>query len=528
MRSLLAMAALLLAATPAHADDSQMRASPDEVRAHVEFLADDLLEGRGNGQRGYDLAALYVASHYRSLGLEPAGDNGGWFQRITFRRAALSGQEVKLGGKTVSGLHVQPSVLDARTALNASLVFVGYGLEAGPFGHDAYKDVDVRGKIVVAFNETPDLPGGINSDIPAHLGSSRTESAAKHGAVGIITIGSDRFVRFHSRQPVTGWVDAKGRSNDMPGDLKVKMIANDNAARALLAGSGQDFAALHSAAKSGKKLPSFALRGTLEVEAASTWNEFTAANVVGRLPGSDPALADEHIVMSAHLDHLGIREDQDGDNIYNGALDNASGIATMLEAARLFTHTPEEARRSVLFIALAAEELGLQGASYYVANPTVPLDDIAGVVNLDMPVPLYDFADVVAFGAAHNSVAEAVAAAGAEIGITVSKDPMPEQAIFTRSDHYRFAQAGIPSILLFTGYGSGGEAQWNAFFKERYHRAGDDLKQPINWTALARYAELNYRIARQLARDARRPHWYEGNFFGDLFDPKGLRRAVKP
>ncbi|MBB3765006.1 M20/M25/M40 family metallo-hydrolase [Sphingomicrobium lutaoense] len=528
MRLLFAAAALVLAASPLHAEDSAMRASANEVRAHVEFLADDLLEGRGNGQRGYDVAALYTASHFRSLGLEPAGDNGSWFQDITFRRASLSGQQVRHGGREVKGVRLLPSVLEERVELTAPLVFVGYGLEAGPFGHDAYAGVDVRGKIVVAFNEQPDLPKGTNSDISAHLGSSRVESAARHGAVGLIVIGSDRYVRFHSRREVTGWVDAKGRSNDLPGDLKARMVATDDAARNLFAGSGQDFAQLRAAAKSGKRLPSFALAGTMSVQGSSTWEEFTAANVVARLPGTDPALAHEHVVMSGHLDHLGIDESRGGDNIFNGALDNASGIATMLEAARLFAQKPEDARRSVLFIALAAEELGLQGASYYVANPTVPLDSIAAVVNLDMPVPLYDFNDVVAFGAAHNSVAETVAAAGAEIGISVSKDPMPEQAIFTRSDHYRFAQAGIPSILLFTGYGSGGEEQWSAFFKERYHRAGDDLTQPINWTALARYAELNYRIARRLARETHRPYWYEGNFFGDLFDPKGTRRTVKP
>ncbi|WP_260483209.1 M28 family peptidase [Sphingomicrobium flavum] len=525
MRLILAAAALALTATPAFANDAEMSASADEVRAHVEFLADDLLEGRGNGQRGYDLAALYVAAHYRSLGLEPAGDNGGWFQDITFRRAKTTGQTIELNGEEMDGVYVRGNVLADRMKMDAPLVFVGYGLEAGPYGHDSYAGIDVKGKIAVAINAMPDLPKGLNSDIPAHLGASREASAAKHGAVGLITIGNDRYASFFGQREVTGWVDQEGRSNALPGDMKVKMVANGKAADALFAGSGRDFDELRDAAREGKALQSFDLPGTISITATSEWEEFTAANVVGKLPGSDEALDDEYVVLSAHLDHLGIREGMEGDNIFNGALDNASGIATMLEAGRLFANNKHEAGRSVLFMALAAEELGLQGADYYAINPTVPLDAIVANVNLDMPVPLYDFNDVTAFGASHNTVGEAVARAGAEIGISLSPDPMPEQAIFTRSDHYKFAQRGIPSVLLFTGYGNGGEDEWTAFFAQRYHRAGDDLSQDINWTALARYAELNYRIARQLASDAERPKWYEGNFFGDLFAP-GKERAT--
>lgn len=524
MRHMLAAAALALTATPALANDHDMAASPAEVRAHVEFLADDLLEGRGNGQRGYDLAALYVAAHYRSLGLEPAGDNGTYFQDINFRRAKVTGQTIEIDGEGNENITMLANVVDDRVTMNAEMVFVGYGLEAGPYGHDGYDGVDVQGKIVVAFNAMPDLPDGLNSDIPAHLGSSRNASAAKHGAIGIITISSDRFFSFMQRRETTGWVDAQGRSNDMPGSFKVKLAANGDGGRALLAGSGRDYNELRDAARAGDALPSFDLTGTLSVDATSEWEEFTAANVVAKLPGNDPAMADEHVIMSGHLDHLGIREDQDGDNIFNGALDNASGIATMLESARLFSMNKEDAGRSVIFLALAAEELGLQGADYYAINPTIPFDSIIGNVNLDMPVPLYDFSDVVAFGASHNTVGEAVARAGAEIGISLSEDPMPRQAIFTRSDHYKFAQRGIPSVLLFTGYANGGEDEWNAFFAERYHRAGDDLSQPINWVALARYAELNYRIARQLASDAEKPKWYAGNFFGDIFAP-GQERA---
>lgn len=523
MRHALAAATLFLAVTPAAAQE--IRAEASEVQAHVEFLADDLLEGRGSGQRGYDLAALYVASRYRALGLEPAGDNGTYLQDILYRRSNLTGSEVLLDGKRTGGIKVIPNVDSERLSLDADLVFVGYGLEAGAYGHDSYAGVDVAGKIVVVFNGTPDLPDDLNSDIPAHLGNSKVDSAARRGAAGVITIGSGRFVNFFANRPTTAWIDDQGRASNLPGDLKMRAFVSTGDAKKLFARSGRDYDALVDAARKGDALPSFDLRSRMPVEASFEWTEFNAPNVVAKLPGANPAMADEHVAMTGHLDHLGIREDQKGDNIYNGALDNASGIATMLEAARLFATADEKPDRSIVFIAFSAEELGLLGASYYATNPTV--SDLIGVVNLDMPVPLYDFTDVTAFGAPHNTVAVAVEEAGAEIGISVAPDPMPGQAIFTRSDHYEFAKKGIPAILLFTGYGNGGESKWNKFFADYYHQADDDLSLEINYPALARYAELNYRIAKRLANNPQRPLWYEGNFFGDLFAPDAPKAPAK-
>lgn len=525
MRLALTAATLFIAATPAAAQDAEIRAQASEVQAHVEFLADDMLEGRGSGQRGYDLAALYVASRYRALGLEPAGDDGTYMQDILYRRASLTGSEVLVNGDPTDDLKVRPNVNDDRLSLDAELVFVGYGLEAGAYGHDSYAGVDVAGKIVVVFSGTPDLPDDLNSDIPAHLGNSKVDSAARRGAAGIITIGSGRFVNFFSRRPTTAWIDDEGRSSSLPGNLQVRALMATGDAEALFANSGRDYDALVSAARSGDALPAFDLNSEVSIEASFEWEEFNAPNVVAKLPGANPAMADEHVAMTGHLDHLGIREDQGGDNIYNGALDNASGIATMLEAARLFTTADTKPDRSIVFIAFSAEELGLLGASYYATNPTV--SDVIGVVNLDMPMPLYDFTDVTAFGAPHNTVAVAVAEAGAEIGITVAPDPMPNQAIFTRSDHYEFAKKGIPAILLFTGYGNGGEAKWNKFFSDYYHQADDDLNLEINYPALAKYAELNYRIAQRLATNPQRPLWYEGNFFGDLFAPDAPKAPAR-
>jgi Zn-dependent M28 family amino/carboxypeptidase len=227
------------------------------------------------------------------------------------------------------------------------------------------------------------------------------------------------------------------------------------------------------------------------------------------------------VLLMGHLDHLGVKADAKPgeDRIYNGALDNAAGVATMLEAARSFARSGERPRRSLLFIAHTAEELGLLGADYWASHPTVPLASVAAAVDLDMPVPLYRFTDVVAFGAPHSTVARTVTAAGATMGIGVSPDPMPEQSVFVRSDHYPLARRGVPAILLFTGYGGGGKPVWDQFFANRYHDVGDDLTQPILWDQLARYAELNARIARRLADDPQRPRWYKGSYFGEAFAP---------
>jgi Zn-dependent M28 family amino/carboxypeptidase len=239
------------------------------------------------------------------------------------------------------------------------------------------------------------------------------------------------------------------------------------------------------------------------------------------LRGFDPKLAREHVVLMGHLDHLGLKKDAKPgeDAIYNGALDNAVGIATMLEAARHFAETREAPRRSVMFLAVTGEEVGLLGADYFATHPVVPAADIVGLVNLDMPLLLYDFTDVVAFGAEHSTISRAVGEAGAGMRIALSPDPLPGEALFVRSDHYPFVKHGVPSTFLMTGYGNGGQQAWTRFLGDTYHKVTDDLSQPIRWRAGARFAELNYRIARTIADSDERPMWYGQDYFGDAFAP---------
>ena len=531
---LFAATATLHAAPPAGDPGSARR-----VRADVEFLASDNLEGRDTGSRGYGIAADYVASQFRAIGLEPAGDNGGWFQQVPFRRASFAKPPVislSIGGQRVSleqgkDVSLRPSITDKLLRHDAGFVFVGYGLKDGRYRFDDYRGLNLKGKIAVALEGAPK---GLPSEIEAHLNASKAIMAAEAGAIGFIEIprkagGQNGFRR--AGRPLIDWVDSSGRAGSTPPGLKLRLGLSEETAARLFEGAPRSLASVRSDAKDdGKAGPrGFALRPTLSVDAETKWEDFTSPEVVGMLKGSDPALAAEHIVLMGHLDHLGIRPDAKPgeDAIYNGALDNAAGVATMLEAARLFAAQPMRPKRSVLFIANTGEERGLLGADYYANHPTVPAASIVGLVDLDMPLLLYPFTDVTAFGADHSTVGAMVAHAGASMGISVSPDPMPEEAIFTRSDHYQFVRRGVPAILLMTGHANGGKQVWNSWLGKIYHSPQDDLTQKIDWDAGARYAQLNYRIARAMADAPQRPMWLQGDYFGDLFDPKGPRAPAK-
>jgi Zn-dependent M28 family amino/carboxypeptidase len=269
-------------------------------------------------------------------------------------------------------------------------------------------------------------------------------------------------------------------------------------------------------------LPVFPLRGTLHMSSRSTHETISSPNVVATLPGADPLLNDEFMVYSAHLDHIGeLAGKGHNDAINNGALDNASGISVMLETARLLTEQ-EAPRRSTLFIAVTAEEKGLVGSEYFAMNPTVPTSSMVAVINLDMPVLLYDFGDVIAFGAEHSTLRDAVQSAADEASIGLTPDPFPEQNIFVRSDHYRFVQQGVPAIFLVTGTRSRDGTTdtkliYEAFLHDQYHRPGDDLNLPIDYGAAARFTRINTRIGEIISNQLERPTWHEGDFFGETF-----------
>jgi len=513
------------------------QAAADRIRGHVQFLASDELEGRDTGSRGYAVAAQYVAAQFTSLGLRPGGTGGGWTLQVPFRRASHASPpqvRVRLGSRTISlvnGVDValQPSLLERSRSIAARLVFVGYGLDEPKLGLNDFAGLDVRGKIVVALAGSP---AGLPGEIAAHLDAAKAEAATRRGAIGLVEIPADGATgaprRFSTLgRPRVDWIDAAGKTG-AASLLRARLAMTSAAAERLFEGARTPLANVRALARSRRPVRGFALPANLSITANSNWQDFSSPEVIGLLPGSDPRLADEYVVLMGHLDHLGVKEGAKPgeDAIYNGALDNAAGIATMLEAAREFVGAGKPPRRSLLFIANTGEERGLLGADYFAEHPTVPIQRIVAAVDLDMPLLLYDFTDVVAFGADHSTVARTVEQAARSMGLAVSPDPMPQETIFVRSDHYQFVRRGVPAILLFTGYANGGKAKWDHFFANAYHKPSDDLSQPINWRAGARYARLNYEISRLLADADQRPRWYRGDYFGDRFAP-GQPRAER-
>jgi len=535
---------LLIAAATAHAQAPSVaeQEAARRVRADVEFLASDNLEGRDTGSRGYSIAADYVASQFRAIGLEPGGEKGSWFQQVPFRRASneappkltigIGGQQIVLEpGKDAA---LRPSLTEKERKLSAGFVFVGYGLKDSRYGLDDYRGLDLRGKIAVALSGAP---SGLPTDIEAHLNSSKDQFAAQAGAVGYLEIRRNDGQLGNGLQrggrPLVDWVDSSGKAGSVPPGLRLQLSVSNELAAKLFAGAPKSLDGVRKAAKANSRVGprGFALKPVLWVDSASKWEDFTSPEVIGLLKGSDPSLAAEHVILMGHLDHLGKRADPKPgeDAIFNGALDNAAGVATLLEAAREFAAQSVRPRRSVLFIANTGEERGLLGADYYANHPTIPAKDIVGVVDLDMPMLLYPFTDVIAFGADHSTVGAMVVEAGKSMNVSVGPDPMPEEAIFTRSDHYMFVRKGVPAVLLMTGHANGGKAQWDHYMAKVYHTPADDLSQAIDWNAGARYAILNYRISRAMADAPKRPMWLKGDYFGDLFDPTGPRAsAVAP
>ena len=536
---LIAAALLVIAATvQAQPPTSVEQDIARRVQADVEFRASDQLEGRDTGSKGYLIAADYVAAQFRAIGLEPAGDNGSWFQQVPFRRASYEKQPVltmAIGGRNVTldpgkDATVRPSVTEKARQLSAGFVFVGYGIKDARHNIDDYRGLDLKGKIAVALSGTPK---GLPSDVDAHLASAKDGFAAAAGAIGFLEIprndGSRGNPVARGGRPLIDWVDKSGKAGSVPAGLRLQMAVSGVWAERLFEGAAKSLQAVRREAKANSRVSprGFPLVPVVTVQSESKWEDFTSPEVVGVLKGSEPALAAEHVVLMGHLDHLGMRTDaKPGDDaVYNGAIDNAAGVATMLEAARQFAAQPVRPRRSVLFVANTGEERGLLGADYFANHPTVPAQSIVGAVDLDMPMLLYPFTDVIAFGADHSTIGAVVAEAGRSMGVTVSPDPMPEEAIFTRSDHYMLVKRGIPAVLLMTGHANGGKGHWDSFLGKTYHTPKDDLSQKIDWDAGARYALLNYRIAKAMADAPQRPMWLQGDYFGDLFDPRGPRAA---
>ncbi|MBR9825753.1 MAG: M20/M25/M40 family metallo-hydrolase [Alphaproteobacteria bacterium] len=519
--------------------------SATNIEAHIRFLASDYMAGRDAGSDGYEIAANYVASQMRLLGVEPAGDNGSYFADVPLQevRADSDFNTFELNGELQeAGVAISTNPILLESEVTAELVFAGYGISAPTRGHDDYADLDVDGKIVVIMQGVPaGVFDGISEERAHHnSGATKRNVAAANGAVGMITITSwddqrlagmvDQFIN----RPVVRLTSATGASSHS--DIQVSASVSTDLAERLFDGAEMSLEEVRAsiADEEAPLVPRFDLPHTVTMRQRTLSDPFSDPNVVGMIEGSDPELREEVVVLTAHLDHIGIisnfmrgsgqcRSGDEEDGICNGAVDNASGIAIMLETARTFLEEGAP-RRSVLFVALAAEEKGLLGSEHFARNPTIAHERMVANVNLDMPVIVYEFSDVVAFGSNHSNLGPIASRAAAQLDIMVSEDPLPEQSLFVRSDHYSFVREGVPSLFLMTGFSSP-DPRWNegegfmGFLNTYYHRQSDQLDGELEvlFDQGAKFANINYMIAREIADADERPAWNEDSFFGNLY-----------
>jgi hypothetical protein len=532
----LLLAATLLAAVPAAAQ--QLTPEEAALKAHVVFLASDAMRGRDTGSPELAIAEQYVVAQFGAAGLAPGGDQGGWLQHVPLVsfRAADHGSLSLTRGKGVQAMDwgadyiTRSNPHDETVSLSAPVVFAGYGIVDREAGVDDYRGLDVKGKIVAVIR---DAPHNLNSEVRAHFSQpdEQAKIAAAHGAVGVILLeGTTR----HGFAPFAGsvrnwkasamtWAEADGKGH-AESPAPVFMYLSMDGAGKLFAGSKISWADTLALDKAGKKFRTGPLGVTATGVAHSTLSPVSGNNVIGLLEGSDPALKSQYVILSAHLDHVGVgAPDARGDTIYNGAMDNAVGTASMIEVARRFQASGTRPRRSILFIAVTAEEQGLVGSDYYAAHPSVPAASIAADVNLDMPILTYKFEDLVVYGADRTGIGPVVAKVAGEAGVVLTPDPTPEEASFVRSDHYSFVRAGIPAVSLEPGPKGPGKAAIADFLENHYHQPSDEVTQPILWDQGLRFVTINYGIARALADGDQRPLWNKGDFFGTLYGGPGAK-----
>jgi hypothetical protein len=504
--------------------------------SHIEFLASDALEGRDVGSPGFEKAAAYVEEQFKNIGLRPGGTSG-YRQPVTLESRVLVPEETKLAiarnGDEQPLTVPEDAMLSARGELDGSveapMVFIGYGISVPEANWDDLAGLDLHGKIAVYVNTPP--PADVSDNVKSHVSSAGERWAVlrKAGALGTITIRSPRppsgtpaeptpgrggIGRGGGQAPPPSVVLAERDLQDQAGQV-VSIAVTRSGAEKFLAGSGHTLEELNQLIVDKKPLPRFPLTGTLRAHAIVKRTPMESENVIGLYDGSDSRLKNEFVVMSAHLDHLGIGRPVNGDTIYNGAMDDASGVASVIEIARLLKASGAAPKRSILFIAQTAEEKGELGSKYFAAHPTVPFDAIVADINLDMFLPLYPLKVIEVQGLAESSLGEAVRLAAKDQGVDVQTDREPEQNRFIRSDQYSFIRRGIPSLAFKFGYefGSPDEKTRRAWVRDVYHKPNDDLNQPVDVQAAARFDRVIMSLLQRVADDPARPHWNDTSFF---------------
>jgi Zn-dependent M28 family amino/carboxypeptidase len=492
---------------------------------YVKVLADDKMEGRETGSSGLRAAEAFVVEQLKEAGVEPAGLKG-YYQSVSFESRQIMEKDSSAAlirdGKIEPLTFGEDAYFSTRTDLapevEAELVFVGYGLSIPEKNYDDFSGLDVRGKIAVAMQGSPaEMPGALAS----HYQSAREKWKAlkRAGAIGHISLPNPAAMdipwsrqslnRTHVSMELTDQA-----LNDTAGEV-FSMVFNPTSADKLFGGSGHTFAEIAALAKERKPLPRFGLAVSIKAKARVEKKVVESANIIARVRGSDPTLMDEYVVLSAHIDHLGIGEPINGDRIYNGAMDNASGSAVLMDVARSLKQSPEKLNRSLLFVFVTGEEKGLLGSKYFTAHPTVPPNSMVANINIDMFLPIVPLKVLTVLGLQESDLGDIVTEVAKARRIRVQPDPEPVRNSFIRSDQYNFIRHGIPALAMKVGYDPGTPEQklFKDWLTQRYHAPSDDLDQPIDLTAAAGYEEIIRALMVAVANDANRPQWKQDSFF---------------
>ncbi|GAB3204428.1 hypothetical protein ABID22_003333 [Pontibacter aydingkolensis] len=515
---------------------SLKKVEPTDIKKHIWYLADDKLLGRKPGTPGYQAAVDYVIDNYKKMGVQPSGENGTYLQTVRLRTARTGNNPTLVlsdSKNTATALiadkdfTIYPNPKDANASVMGTVVFAGYGISAPDLGYDDYANLDVKGKIVLVLRGAPE---SFPNTVASYSMDTQTilKNAAERGAVGVILGNTNPKAPVPNlRGGINNVMHANGEvafSRTYHPDIKLFAAVNHEQTDKLLSSAGINLTDAVAGMKNGK--PASAELGfSAKAAYTSNYTDIESHNVVGKIEGSDPKLKNEYVVHSAHLDHVGIGRPIDGDSIYNGAHDNASGVASLLEIANVYSRLKKNPKRSVLLVMVTAEEMGLLGSAYFAKYPTVPANSIVADINTDMPTIIAPLLSVVPLGAPHSSLMGPVTKAANYLKLDIEEDPEPEQNRFVRSDQYSFVTQGIPALHIKYGNKTPDGKNnldetvkvWRAKY---YHKPQDGIDGVFDFEAGKTYVQLNFLIGYLVAQDEQRPTWNEGDFFSTRFGRK--------
>ena len=491
----------------------------------VKVLADDRFEGRETGSRGERQAQEYIVGQLKLAGAEPAGSDG-YYQPVKLRSREIvepeSGMALIRNGQveplTIGEQFVLSARVDLAPTLEAPLVFVGYGLSIPSMHYDDFAGLNLKGKVAVYLAGSP---AAVPLALAAHAQSSavRWRALKAAGAIGMIVLPNPASMdipwpRIAVNRSRPSMYLTASEFDETEGAMLAAMY-NPAHAEQLFKGTAHTFAELAALGKDRREVPRFPLPLSVRLRSRLTVKDVDSTNVVATIRGHDPALRDEYVVLSAHIDHIGVGEPINGDRINNGAMDNASGSALLLELARSIAKLPQPLKRSILFVWVTAEEKGLLGSRYFAAYPTVPVKSMVADLNTDEFLPIVPLNVLIAYGLAESDLGDRLRRITAGSGVKVRPDPEPLRNIFIRSDQYNFVRVGIPSLMLSVGAapGSPEEIIFKTWLKERYHAPSDDTNQPVDLGAAGKFEDIMLALTTEVANDPRPPSWHHDSFF---------------